>query len=325
MRFIDTLYEKQRKNTFILHAFCLMDNHLHLMVSEGTEDIAKVMKRITVSYVYYFNQKYGRIGHLFQDRFRSEIVEENGYVLALTRYIHQNPLKAGMVQTVGDYQWSSYHSYLDTGVFGKLIETDTVLGLFSENRGVAKKLFKQYMNGHIRRDDLDTVVFTHLRKVTAFAQKHEDEFVKMVERKTRRSGEDTLRKNEKELFDGQARLNEIDRIINRLYEDKVVGDLSQERFAKMLVGFETEQTQIRTRCEQLRITIAEDKEASDSADRFVKLVRQFTNITELTTEIAATLIEKVIVSQAEKVDGQQRQEVRIIYNFIGDVSEEITE
>lgn len=100
---------------------------------------------------------------------------------------------------------------------------------------------------------------------------------------------------------------------------------SQERFAKMLVGFETEQTQIRTRCEQLRITIAEDKEASDSADRFVKLVRQFTNITELTTEIAATLIEKVIVSQAEKVDGQQRQEVRIIYNFIGDVSEEITE
>ena len=104
----------------------------------------------------------------------------------------------------------------------------------------------------------------------------------------------------------------------------MVGDLSQERFAKMLVGFETEQTQIRTRCEQLRITIAEDKDASDSADRFVKLVRQFTNITELTTEIAATLIEKVIVSQAEKVDGQKRQEVRIIYNFIGDVSEEIT-
>ena len=155
MRFIDTLYEKQRKNTFILHAFCLMDNHFHLMVSEGIEDIAKVMKRITVSYVYYFNQKYERIGHLFQDRFRSEIVEENDYVLALTRYIHQNPLKAGMVQTVGDYQWSSYHSYLDTGVFGKLIETDTVLGLFSENREVAKKLFKQYMNGHADTQFLD--------------------------------------------------------------------------------------------------------------------------------------------------------------------------
>ena len=93
----------------------------------------------------------------------------------------------------------------------------------------------------------------------------------------------------------------------------------------MFDGFETEQTQVRTRCEQLRITVAEDKETTDSAERFVKLVRQFTNITELTTEIAATLIEKVIVSQAEKIDGQKRQEVRIIYNFIGDVSEEIAE
>lgn len=152
-------------------------------------------------------------------------------------------------------------------------------------------------------------MLTHLCTVTAFPQKHEDEFVKMVERKTRRSGEDTTRKNEKELSDGQSRLNEFDRIINRMYEDKVVGDLSQERFAKMLVGFETEQAQSRPRCEQLRITIAEDKEASDSADRFVKLVRQFTNITELTTEIAATLIEKVIVNQAEKIDDQKRQEL----------------
>ncbi|MDD2542204.1 MAG: recombinase family protein [Desulfuromonadaceae bacterium] len=185
--------------------------------------------------------------------------------------------------------------------------------------------YKLCSTHYIRRDDLDTVVLTNLRKVTAFAQKHEDEFVKMVERKTRRSGEDTLRKNEKELSEGQARLNEIDRIINRLYEDKVTGELSTERFARMLEGFEIEQTQIRTRCEQLRITIAEEKETTDSADRFVKLVRQFTNITELTTEIAVMLIEKVIISQAEKIDGQKRQAVRIIYNFIGDINEEIKE
>jgi site-specific DNA recombinase len=145
------------------------------------------------------------------------------------------------------------------------------------------------------------------------------------ERKTRCSGEDAVRKNEKELAEGQNRLNEIDRIINRLYEDKVTGDLSSERFVKMLDGFEAEQTQIRSRCEELRILIDEDKEKTDSAERFIKLVRQFTNISELTAEIAATLIEKVIVSQAEKVDSQQRQEIRIIYNFIGDVSEEITE
>jgi hypothetical protein len=169
------------------------------------------------------------------------------------------------------------------------------------------------------------VVLAKLRTVTAFAKEHEDEFVKMVERKTRRSGEDTLRKNEKELAEAQNRLNEIDRIINRLYEDKVIGDLSAERFSKMLSGFEEEQVGLRSHCDTLRVAIAADKEKTDGAERFIKLVRQFTDIEELTTEIAATLIEKVIVSQAEKVDGQQRQKIRIIYNFIGDVSEEIKE
>ena len=171
----------------------------------------------------------------------------------------------------------------------------------------------------------NAMVLAHLRKVTAFAKAHEDEFIRMVERKTKRSGEDALRKNEKELAEGLNRLNEIDRIINRLYEDKVGGELSGERFIKMLDGFETEQTQLRTHCEQLRIVIAEDKDKTDDVERFIKLVRQFTDITELTTVIANSLIEKVFVGQAEKIDGQQRQKVKIIYNFIGDVSGEIPE
>ena len=185
--------------------------------------------------------------------------------------------------------------------------------------------YKLCTTHYIRRDDLDGMVLAHLRKVTAFAKEHEDEFVKMVERKTKRSGEDALRKNERELAEGLNRLNEIDHIINRLYEDKVAGELSAERFAKMLAGFETEQAQLRSRCEQLRIVIAEDKDQTDSAERFIKMVRQFTDITGLTTELATTLIEKVIVGQAEKIDGQLRQKVRIVYNFIGDVTVEIPE
>jgi putative transposase len=167
VRFIDTLCEKQRENTFGLHAFCLMDNHFHLMISEGNDDIAKSMKRITVSYVYYFNKKYGRVGHLFQDRFKSEIVEDDAYVMALARYIHQNPVKAGMVTTVEDYQWSSYRSYLDGGSFGKLIEAETVLGLFSKNKETAKQLFKQYMNEYTDMPFFDMVEKSKLRSEAA--------------------------------------------------------------------------------------------------------------------------------------------------------------
>jgi len=113
MRFIETLYQKKQKDKFYLHAFCLMDNHVHLMISEGTEDIAKIIKRIAVSYVFYFNKKYKRVGHLFQDRFKSEIVENDAYVLSLARYIHQNPVKANLVKSPGEYKWSSYYWYLN--------------------------------------------------------------------------------------------------------------------------------------------------------------------------------------------------------------------
>ena len=91
-----------------------MSNHIHLLVREQKEDISSVMKRLGVAYAYYFNKKYQRNGHLFQDRFRSEPVNTMEYFVTLMRYIHQNPLKAGLVSSPGDYSWSSWHEYAGT-------------------------------------------------------------------------------------------------------------------------------------------------------------------------------------------------------------------
>lgn len=147
LRFMETMYETKHGDRFYLHSFCLMDNHIHLMLSEGVEDLSKVMKRITVSYVYYFNKKYKRVGHLFQDRFKSEVVEQDNYVLSLVRYIHRNPVKAGIVQKAEDYRWSSYNSYLDNGnYFAKMLDTDVITGLFSNNSKVAIEKFEEFMN-----------------------------------------------------------------------------------------------------------------------------------------------------------------------------------
>ncbi|HHY81981.1 MAG TPA: transposase [Clostridiales bacterium] len=148
-RFIEIMHEKKKNNRFYLHAFCLMDNHVHLLLREGMEDVAAVMKRITVSYVHYFNKKYKRVGHLFQDRFKSEAVEQDRYLLTLTRYIHQNPVKAGIVKRASDYKWSSYNSYLNNdneNCFAKMLDTDTILGFFSEDKDVAIEKYKEYMN-----------------------------------------------------------------------------------------------------------------------------------------------------------------------------------
>jgi len=147
LRFMEIMREKKNIDRFFLHAFCLMDNHVHLTISEGTEDISTVIKRIAVSYVYYFNKKYKRVGHLFQDRFKSEVVENDRYLLALARYIHQNPVKAGMVERLSDYKWSSYNYYLKyNNIFSEILNTDTILNIFSPNKDEAIERYISFMN-----------------------------------------------------------------------------------------------------------------------------------------------------------------------------------
>jgi REP element-mobilizing transposase RayT len=91
-------------------AFCLMDNHVHLLVKGEMDSIALLMKKIGVSYSGYYNKKYNRTGHLFQDRYLSEPVEAETYLLTVFRYILQNPQKAGICST-DKYRWSSYGIY----------------------------------------------------------------------------------------------------------------------------------------------------------------------------------------------------------------------
>ncbi len=95
----------------LIYAYCLMSNHLHLLVQEKDEGVSEAVKRIGILYAQYFNRKYERNGHLFQDRFRSEPVNNMEYFVTLLRYIHQNPVKAGLVEHVSDYPWSSWSEY----------------------------------------------------------------------------------------------------------------------------------------------------------------------------------------------------------------------
>jgi len=158
LRFIETIGHKKEEQRFYLHAFCLMDNHVHLMISEGKEDIAKVIKRITVSYVFYFNKKYKRVGHLFQDRYKSEAVENDSYILSLARYIHQNPVKANMVRKPGDYKWSSYNGYLDDkNYLSKIIDKETLLDLLSSGGNNVRDSFIQFMNENSEENFMEII------------------------------------------------------------------------------------------------------------------------------------------------------------------------
>lgn len=98
------------------YAYCLMTNHVHLLIRESTEELGSVIHRIATAYAHYYNNKYFRCGHLFQDRFKSEPVNDQGYFFTLLRYIHQNPMAAGLSKGIDDYEWSSWKEYANYGI-----------------------------------------------------------------------------------------------------------------------------------------------------------------------------------------------------------------
>ena len=147
VRFLDTLYEKNKEQNYEVLAYCLMDNHVHLLINEGRDEIARVMKRINVSYAYYFNKKYKRVGHLFQDRYKSEIIDSDSYLLSAARYIHRNPVKAAITNQAAQYEWSSYNSYVRQNTYlNSIVHKDVILELFSPDRQRAIELFIEYTN-----------------------------------------------------------------------------------------------------------------------------------------------------------------------------------
>jgi REP element-mobilizing transposase RayT len=95
-----------------LHAFVLMDNHEHLFVETPEPNLSAGMQYLNGSYTSYFNRRLGRVGHLFQGRFKAHLVDEQGYFQAVSRYIHLNPVRASLVRSPGEYPWSSYPGYV---------------------------------------------------------------------------------------------------------------------------------------------------------------------------------------------------------------------
>lgn len=113
-KFLKILSSAKEKLDFDIFAYCIMNNHVHLLIKEKENTIGQIIGTIASKFATWYNAKYERVGYLFQDRFKSEAVETNEYFLTVIRYIHQNPVKAALCKTVGEYEFSSYNEYLST-------------------------------------------------------------------------------------------------------------------------------------------------------------------------------------------------------------------
>ncbi len=130
IKFLSTLETYKIVSGYKVFAYCLMSNHIHILLKVEKEDLDLIMKRIAGSYVYWYNWKYYRKGHLFEDRFRSEPIDDEHYLLTVLRYIHQNPVKAKIVENIDKYKYSSYNEYTTSN--GMLVDTEFMLNMLSK-------------------------------------------------------------------------------------------------------------------------------------------------------------------------------------------------
>ena len=128
-KFLSVLGDVKLISGFKLYAYCLMGNHIHLLIKEEQEGLDQIFRRIGSRFVYWYNAKYDREGHLFQDRYRAEPVDSKEYLITVLRYIHQNPVKAGLCEYVDEYEFSSYSEFI-TGQ--NLVDTGDIFALISK-------------------------------------------------------------------------------------------------------------------------------------------------------------------------------------------------
>ena len=173
----------------------------------------------------------------------------------------------------------------------------------------------------IHNVQVEEILLREIRKITAYAREHEDEFVELVTKQNEKELNQQLRNSHKELEQATTRITKLDTIIQRLYEDNIDGKISDERFMKMTETYEAEQKELLMRKNEIKSFIVQAKEQSLNVDSFLKVVRKYTDITEITGEIIRSFVERIDVYKPEKVTGTRtkKQTICIHWNFIGAV------
>lgn len=173
-KFIKELKITKEKYDYEIYAYVLMPNHVHLEIKEKENSISKIIHRVAVSYSIYFNKKYERIDHVFQDRYNSKVVESDEYLLKLMRYIHQNPEKANISKTE-DYRWSSYKEYIyNNGITDK----EKILNLLNSDKENAIKNFIE-----LNRNIFDLKTDKEFLEYEISSKLTDEQLIKVIEEK----------------------------------------------------------------------------------------------------------------------------------------------
>ena len=144
-KFLEYLAIAAERFSIVVHTYCLMNNHYHLLVQTPEPNLSMAVQWINVSYATYFNRKRGRTGHLFRGRFKAILVDADEYLKHLSRYIHLNPVRAKLVANPKAYDWSSYRAFIVARSAPAFLEIDWLLSHFGKSKKVARRKYAAFV------------------------------------------------------------------------------------------------------------------------------------------------------------------------------------
>ncbi len=151
--FLDWLEDVVKTHNLVVHAHCLMSNHFHLLIETPDANLSTAMRDLNGNYALWFNTRHGRVGHLFQGRFKAFVIEKETYLLAVARYIVLNAVRAGLVDHPRKWKWCSYNATAGTATVPEWLHVDWLLKAFDEERKTAQKAYRRFVMDGIDAPD----------------------------------------------------------------------------------------------------------------------------------------------------------------------------
>lgn len=175
-RFLSYLASAHERHGVLIHAYCLMDNHYHLLIETPVGNLSKILHHINGAYTTFFNIRHNRVGPLFQGRYKAILVERDAYAQELSRYIHLNPVRAGVVARPDDYPWSSYRYFTVKQPLPEWLSVDFILGYFGTSKKQVHATYRRFVE-----EIIGVSSDNPMEQVVASAFLGSDEFIQSVQ------------------------------------------------------------------------------------------------------------------------------------------------